>query len=119
MSTISERVLRSEAEGYWAVEVRLAEWAGRGRRYLCHSQGDREAKRMAGRLMGSGGEVRGYDYYRIDSPMKAAIFAAPPALGEHAEIRAPGQWESLMTAHLASETAYRDKLSKLELAAHG
>jgi hypothetical protein len=119
MSTIAERVLRSEAAGYWAVEVRLAEWAGQGRRYLCHGESDRDAKRMAGRLMGSGGEVRGYDYYRIDGPLKAADFASPPALGVSAEIRAPAQWDSLMAAHRVSEAAYRDKLSKLEGAARG
>lgn len=119
MSTIAERVLRSEAEGYWAVEVRLAEWAGGGRRYLCHGESDRNAKRMAGSLMGSGGEIRGYDYYRIDSPLKATVFASPPALGASAEVRSPAQWDSLMDAHRASEAAYRDKLSKLEIARHG
>jgi hypothetical protein len=119
MSTIAERVLRSEAAGYWAVEVRLAEWAGRGRRYLCHGESDRDAKRMAGRLMGAGGEVRGFDYYRIDGPLKAGVFAAPPALGASAEIRAPAQWDTLMDAHRASEAAYRDKLGKLEVAGRG
>jgi hypothetical protein len=118
MSTIAERIRRSEAEGFWAVEVRLAEWAGHGRRYLCHGESDRNAKRMAGRLMGSGGDVRGYDYYRIDGPLKAAVFASPPALGASTEVRASAQWDSLMDAHRVSEAAYRDKLSKLETAAH-
>ena len=110
MSVMSERVLRSEAEGYWAVEVRLAQWAGQGRRYLCHGENDRDARRIAGRLMGSGGEVRGYDYYRIDEPMSSAILPAPLAMGGHAEIRTPAQWTGLMDAHRVSEAAYAARL---------
>ena len=72
------------AEGYWTIEVVNRDRDQLGRRYVCHAHDDAEARAIAGHLTGSGREVGGYDYHRIDNPH-----------GQHARTLAIGQSESI------------------------
>jgi len=90
---------------YWAVEIRLSEFSGRGKRYLCHAQDDRAAARVAVRLMGSALAVRGYNYFWIDADRLEQTRSRLPPLGGHQDITGPEEWAQLMAAHHASERA--------------
>lgn len=103
MSTISQRIRRSQMPGYWAVEIRQSEAAGPGN--LCQAQDDPSAAALAGRLMGSALSVRGFNYYRIDKARLEGSGATLPLLGEHRTVAVPAEWAELTAAHDASERA--------------
>src|SRR5438067_11086936 len=89
--------------GYWAVEIRLSEAAGRGKRYLCHAQDDRSAADVAGRLMGSALSVRGFNYFWIDPGRLEQSRSSLPPLGSYQEVAGPEEWVQLIATHDASE----------------
>lgn len=91
--------------GYWAVEIRLSEAAGPGKRYLVHAEDDRSAANLAGHLMGSALAVRGFKYFWIDPDRLERSRPSPPPLGGHQEVVGPDEWAQLMAAHDASEAA--------------
>ena len=105
MSGLSERILRSKMPGYWAVEIRLSEASGRGKRYLCQAQDDRAAAQIAVRLMGSALAVRGFSYFWIDAGRLEQTRSRLPALGGYQDVAGPEEWGQLMAAHQASELA--------------
>lgn len=111
MTLIEERTLRMQTEGYWAVEVRLGDADAVRPMYLCHAASDREAGRMAAHLMGSTNAVRGFNYYRLETPIGDRPADSLPALGAHQAVTADA-WPALMLAHAASEAAYHDHLSR-------
>jgi hypothetical protein len=105
MSTIAQRVHRSQTPGYWAVEIRQSEAAGPGKQYLCQAQDDPSAAAIAGRLMGSALTVRGFAYYWIDKDRLEQGGGTLPLLGEHQSVTGPAEWAHLTAAHAASELA--------------
>jgi len=104
MSTLAQRESHAAAPGYWAVEIRLDESAGPGRRYLCHAQSNRMAFGMAVRLAGTGRDLRGFRYVWIDEQRLEPIEPEMP-MGASAEVFDAREWERLMQAHQVSETA--------------
>ena len=91
--------------GYWAVEIRLSDTAGRGKRYLCHAEDDRAAAASAIRLMGSDREVRGFNYFWIDPARLERSRTRLPPLGAYQDVAGSEEWGELMAAHRASELA--------------
>lgn len=106
MSLFSDRNLTAEARGYWAVEMRLADGAGRGRRYLCHAENDRAACNIAGRLMGSAVDMRGFDSFWIDERLLEQRRSSLPDIGRHQNVSGRREWARLIDAHEASDAAY-------------
>ncbi|WP_312163202.1 hypothetical protein [Phenylobacterium sp.] len=104
MSTLSNRIDIANAPGYWAIEIRLGE-AGQGRRYLCHAENDRAAVNMAGRLMGSAVEARGFDSLWIQEALLERERASLPGMGAHQVVSSSAEWDGLVAAHNASEAA--------------
>jgi hypothetical protein len=111
MTLIEERTLRLQAEGYWAVEIRISGRGARGPHSLCHAASDRAAGRMAAHLMGGANSVRGFNYCRVEPPIRNQAAEDPPPLGGHKAV-APEAWPDLMFAHAASEAAFMDHLSR-------
>jgi hypothetical protein len=85
------------AEGYWAVEIRLADRKAASPRYLCHAADAAAARIIAGDLMGPSVTVHGFDYYRLTLPLPDRAVADLPALGGWEPVRA-GAWAGLMLA---------------------
>ena len=105
MSTIAQRIHRSEMPGYWAVEIRQSEAAGPGKQYLCQAQDEPSAAAIGGRLMGSALTILGFDLYWIDKDRLEQAGATLPLLGEHQGVVGSAEWAELMAAHGASELA--------------
>lgn len=105
MSIATDRNLISETPGYWAVQVRLRDGAGQGRRYLCHAENDPAAADMAARLMGSTMDVRGFDTFWIDEALLERDRKSLPASGRHQLVASAQEWSQLLAAHDASEAA--------------
>jgi hypothetical protein len=103
LSSIPQRILRTQAAGYWAVQIRSSE--ATERRYLCHARDDRSAAEMAVRLMGSAVTVRGFDYFWINPARLEQSRSSLPPVGAHQDVAGPEEWTQLMAAHRASEAA--------------
>lgn len=102
MSTLSDRITIANAPGYWAIEIHLGETA-QGRRYLCHAENDRAAVNMAGRLMGSSVEARGFDSLWIKEALLERKRSSLPDMGRHQIVSSSAEWDRLVEAHNASE----------------
>lgn len=113
MTSIQERTLRLQAEGYWAVEIRLADTGALRPQYICHAANDQQAQKIAGDLMGPTAAVHGYNYYRLELPIKNRKTAGLPALGAWEEVGAAA-WPDLMLAHAASEATFQDHLRRAQ-----
>jgi hypothetical protein len=113
MKAAKQIPLRAQAEGYWAVEIRMSDTAALRPQYLCHAGSDLEAKRIAGDLMGPTAAVHGYNYYRLELPIGGRGTSALPALGAWEAVTAEG-WPHLMLAHAASEALAKDNLSRAQ-----
>lgn len=109
MTIIEERALRQQAEGYWAVEVRLADSQAPRPMYICHAADDRAAGRICGQLMGSTNAAHGFNYYRLELPIANRPTSGLPALGGWDSV-SPASWPDLMLAHAASEAAFDQHL---------
>ena len=105
MSTIAQRVHRSQMPGYWAVGIRQSEVAGPGKQYLCQAQDEPSAAAIAGRLIGSALTIRGFNCYWIDKDRLEQGGVTLPPLGEHQSVAGAAEWADLMAAHQASELA--------------
>jgi hypothetical protein len=105
MSTLTQRIEHAAAPGYWAVEIRLDDAVGRGKRYLCHAENNRKAFGIAVRLAGSVPDFRGFNYFWIDEDRLDATEPDLPPMGGHEEVSDVQEWDRLMDAHRASETA--------------
>jgi hypothetical protein len=104
MSTIAQRTSHAAAPGYWAVEIRLDELSGPGRRYLCHAENNGMAFGMAVRLAGTTSGLRGFNSAWIEEQRLEPTDPQLP-MGVSAEVLDAQEWERLMEAHQASETA--------------
>lgn len=111
MTLSKERTLRLQAEGYWAVEIRLSDSHAARPQYLCHAANDMDAQRIAGDLMGPTSAVHGFAYYRLELPIQNRTTASLPAMGASEKVQA-GAWPSLMLAHAASEAKLEKNLSR-------
>ena len=109
MSTLTQRIDHAADPGYWAVEIRLGEAAGRGKRYLCHAENNRKAFGIAVRLAGSVRDFRGFNYFWIDEDRLDAAAPDLPTMGGHEEVSDAQEWDRLMDAHRASETALAER----------
>jgi len=109
MTLIEERTLRQQAEGYWAMEIRLADSHAPRPMYICHAANDRAAGRICGELMGSTNAVHGFNYYRLELPIANRPTSGLPALGGWASVSA-ASWPDLMLAHAASEASFEQHL---------
>lgn len=105
MSTISQRIHRSQMPGYWAVEIRQSEVVEPQKQYLCQAQDDASAAAIAERLMDFAPNARGFNYYWIDKARLEGSGATLPMLGEHQTVAGPAEWAELIAAHDASELA--------------
>lgn len=105
MSTLAERIDHTADPGYWAVEVRLDEVSGRGKRYLCHADNSRMAFGMAVRLAGTSRNLRGFSSFWIDEDRLDATEPELPRMGAYGDVSDAREWDRLMDAHQASETA--------------
>lgn len=85
------------AEGYWAVQIRMADSKAAAPRYLCHAADAAAARIIAGDLMGPSVTVHGFDYYRLTLPLPDRVVADLPLLGSWEPVRA-GAWDGLMLA---------------------
>ena len=105
MSTLAERISHTGDPGYWAVEVRLDEASGRGKRYLCHAENSRMAFGMAVRLAGTTRNLRGFNSFWIDEDRVDATKPETLPIGAYGDVSDALEWDHLMDAHQASETA--------------
>lgn len=105
MSIVTERNLVSATPGYWAIQIRLREGAGEGKRYLCHADNDPAASNMGARLMGGAMDVRGFDTFWIDETLLERNRKSLPAAGRHQNVSGAKEWSQLLAAHDASEAA--------------
>jgi len=105
MSTLSQRIDHAATAGYWAVEIRLDGASGQGRRYLCHAENNRKAFGIAVRLAGAVHDFRGFNYFWIDEDRLDASVPELPTMGGYGEVLDAKEWDRLMDAHQASETA--------------
>lgn len=105
MSIATDRMLISETPGYWAIQIRLRDGAGEGKRYLCHADNDPAASNMGARLMGSTMDVRGFDTFWIDEALLERDRGSLPAAGRHQNVSGATEWSQLLAAHDASEAA--------------
>jgi hypothetical protein len=105
MSTLAERIKHTADPGYWAVEVRLDEASGRGKRYLCHAENNRMAIGMAARLAGTARNLRGFSSFWIEEDRLDATKPETPPMGAYGDVSDSLEWDRLMDAHQASETA--------------
>lgn len=96
MSTLAERVFQSERPGYWAVQIRLEPASDVRRRYLCHAANQRAAVEIAGRLMGSRANVRGFNLSWIDEVLLDRKGGALPALGGQRTVPDSLEWAQLV-----------------------
>lgn len=113
MTSAKQTPLRAQAEGYWAVEIRMSDSAALRPQYICHAGSDQDAKRIAGDLMGPTAAVYGFNYYRLELPIANRKAAALPALGAWEKVSAES-WSDLMLAHAASEATAKDNLSRAQ-----
>lgn len=104
MSTLTQRIDHAADPGYWAVEIRL-DGESLNRRYLCHAENNRKAFGLAVRLAGAARNFRGFTYFWIDEDRLEASQAKLPAMGGYGEVSGAQEWDRLMDAHQASETA--------------
>lgn len=102
MSILSERNQIAGAPGYWAIQIHLGE-STPARRYLCHAENDRAAVNMAGRLMGSSVEARGFDSLWIKKGLLERKRSSLPDIGRHQIVSSSAEWDRLVQAHNASE----------------
>ncbi|WP_332772770.1 hypothetical protein [Phenylobacterium sp.] len=100
-----QRALRMQSEGYWAVEIRLAESNAVRPRYICHASNDRHAQNIAGDLMGPTSGSHGFNYYRLQLPITDRATAGLPNLGGWEKVGSE-TWSNLMASHAASEAAF-------------
>ena len=105
MSTLAQRIDHAAAPGYWAIEIRLDQASGRGKRYLCHAENNRKAFGIAVRLAGAVRDFRGFNYFWIDEDRLDAGKPDLPTMGAYGEVFDAQEWGRLMDAHQASETA--------------
>lgn len=105
MSTLAERIDHAADPGYWAVEIRLDEASGRGKRYLCHADNSRMASGMATRLAGTVRNLRGFSSFWIEEDRLDAAAPETPPMGAYADVSDAREWDRLMGAHQASEMA--------------
>jgi hypothetical protein len=105
MSTLTQRIDHAADPGYWAVEIRLDEAAGRGKRYLCHAENNRKAFGMAVRIAGAVHDFRGFNYFWIDEDRLEVSEPELPMMGGYGEVSDVRKWGRLMDAHQASEAA--------------
>jgi hypothetical protein len=109
MTLTEERALRQQAEGYWAMEVRLADSHAPRPMYICHTANDHAAGRIFGQLMGPTNAAHGFNYYRLELPIANRPTSGLPALGGWDSVSA-ASWPDLMLAHAASEAAFDQHL---------
>lgn len=105
MSVFTDRNLISATPGYWAVQIRLRDGMGEGRRYLCHAENDPAAADMAARLMGSDMDVRGFDTFWIDEALLEEARESLPPTGRYQNVSSGEEWSQLLAVHTASESA--------------
>jgi len=105
MSTLSQRIDHAADPGYWAVEIRLAEGAGPGKRYLCHAENNQKAFAMAVQLAGNARGLRGFRSFWIDEGGLEVSEAELPAMGAFGEVSEAAKWARLMRAHELAEKA--------------
>jgi hypothetical protein len=105
MSTLAERIDHAADPGYWAVEIRLDDAAGQGKRYLCHAENNRKAFGIAVRIAGAVNDFRGFSYFWIDEDRLVATEPELPTMGAYGEVSDVQEWGRLMDAHRASEEA--------------
>lgn len=111
MSSLAERILNSERPGYWAIQVRLDPASDLRRRYLCHAPNERAASEVAGRLMGSAVNVRGYNLSWIDEALMEEEGASLPPLGGSRPVSDPVEWTGLVAISARSEAAQQQRAS--------
>lgn len=111
MSSLAERIFDSERPGYWAIQVRMEPASDLSRRYLCHAPNERAASEIAGRLMGSALNVRGYNLSWIDEALMEAEGASLPSLRGDRTVSDPVEWAGLMAISARSEAAQQQRMS--------
>lgn len=105
MTSLADRIYDSERPGYWAIQVRLEPASDVHRRYLCHARNEEAASAIAGRLMGSALDVRGYRLSWIDETILEAESLVLPSVGESREVADPREWANLVELSARSEAA--------------
>lgn len=103
MSNLAEGVFQSERPGYWAVQIRLEPASDVSRRYLCHAADQRAAVEIAGRLMGSRADVRGFKLSWIDATLLEGAGRALPVLGGQRTVPDSLEWAQLVAMSARSE----------------
>lgn len=103
MSALAERTRKSLSRGYWAIQIREKDHGQAHRRYLCHAENDGAAVAIASRLMGSGMDVRGFTYLRIEPADLVGAHLNLPLSGAHQPVGDPQVWATLLAAHAKSE----------------
>ncbi|MET0337446.1 MAG: hypothetical protein ABW063_06750 [Caulobacter sp.] len=114
MTTIEERTLRLQAEGYWAVEIFTAARDHKtvASRHICHAQDDRAACLIASRLTGEVRAQNGFNYYRLALPIRGLPIGNLPQLGLSQPV-SQAAWPALMASHAAAEAAFQEHLDVL------
>lgn len=82
------------------MEIRTADDSGVRPHFLCHAASTSAAAAMAGRLMGSGVNVRGFDYYPLSGAAVRGFIPAAPPLGGWQEVRGRDAWDRVMAARM-------------------
>jgi hypothetical protein len=111
MSSLAERIFNSERPGYWAIQVRLEPATDLSRRYLCHAPNERDASAIAGRLMGSAVNTRGYNLSWIDESLLEAEGARLPVAGGYRTVPDPLEWAQFVALSARSEAAQQERMS--------
>lgn len=83
-------------DGYWTIQIMNRERNDQGPRFVCHAHDDEQARSMAGHLAGSGRDVVGYDYHRINNPH--GRYARALGIGESERIVDTETWSVLQAA---------------------
>ena len=109
MSTLAQRIDHAATPGYWAVEIRLDQAAGLGKRYLCHAENNRKAFGIAVRIAGAVRDFRGFSYFWIEEDRLEASVRDLPTMGAYEEVSDIRKWDRLMDAHKVSETALAER----------
>lgn len=95
MTIVATRATPAQTQGYWAVEVLMADGAALRPQYLCHAAGDHAMTRAAARLMGAVRNSQGFNYYPLKLPITGHAAASLPGLGESQAVAGDG-WTNLM-----------------------
>lgn len=90
----------AQIQGYWAVEVLMADADALRPQYLCHAAGDHAMTRAAARLMGAVRNSQGFNYYPVKLPIAGQSANALPGLGDSIPVLSGG-WSNLMDANAA------------------